>query len=116
MRTRDPCFLGYPIELSAKRWPPFLCRELRASTCGSQRTCAQELYVAHAEYTLGAFHWGNSGIQRHQLPENRRSFPSVASWCRDSVEARRSRVLPGVQAEIVKDLDEKTREGKTKVE
>jgi len=66
--------------------------------------------------TVGAFHWGNSGIQRHQLPENRRSFPSVASWCRDSVEARRSRVLPGVQAEIVKDLDEKTREGKTKVE
>ena len=67
-------------------------------------------------YIQGAFHWGNSGIQRHQLPENRRSFPSVASWCRDSVEARRSRVLPGVQAEIVKDLDKKTREGKTKVE
>jgi len=27
---------------------------------------------------MGAFHWGNSGIQRHQLPENRRSFPTVA--------------------------------------
>ena len=60
---------------------------------------------------MGTFHWGFRVTSFLKI-----GVPFLALQAGDSVEARWSRVLPGVQEEIVKNLDEKTQEGKTKIE